>query len=363
MDDYKIDSHKLMYHSQRVADWLKYEDHRKMNIKDQCIYPIYVEISPSGACNHRCVFCAFDFMGYKKRYLDSDILHIRLWEMADLGVKAIHYAGEGEPLLHEGIADIVRHTVGTGIDVGISTNGVLLDGQLAEKLLPHCTWIKVSINAGRRKTYAKVHGCREIDFDNVIANMYKAARVRNDNKYECTLGFQMVVLSENESEVYLLTEKAHDIGVDYVVFKPYSQHPLSKKKCGSAISKSFQRNVSHAAFLEETEDFKVIFRERAFHRTTEDHRSYNRCLALPFWCYMDSEGGVWGCYRHIGNENFYYGNICRDSFKWIWDSSLQKRNSLTETFDISKCGINCRMDEINRYLWDLKHPGRHVNFI
>ena len=57
-DKYKIDSHKLMYHVHRVSDWISHEN----------IYPIYVEISPTGTCNHRCIFCSVDFMGYQKRF-------------------------------------------------------------------------------------------------------------------------------------------------------------------------------------------------------------------------------------------------------------------------------------------------------
>jgi hypothetical protein len=31
--------------------------------------------------------------------------------------------------------------------------------------------------------------------------------------------------------------------------------------------------------------------------------------------------------------------------------------------NIDKCRVNCRMDPVNRYLWDLKSPPAHVNFI
>ena len=67
MDKYKIDSHKLMYHVPRVNDWLKGET----------VYPIYMEVSPSGACNHRCLYCGLDFMGYKPNYLNTEILKER----------------------------------------------------------------------------------------------------------------------------------------------------------------------------------------------------------------------------------------------------------------------------------------------
>lgn len=62
--NYDIDSHKLMYHPHTVSQWLDGVN----------VYPIYVEVSPSGACNHRCSFCALDFMGYEKVFLKKGIL-------------------------------------------------------------------------------------------------------------------------------------------------------------------------------------------------------------------------------------------------------------------------------------------------
>ena len=74
---------------------------------------------------------------------------------------------------------------------------------------------------------------------------------------------------------------------------------------------------------------------------------------------------MWGCSVYLGDERFFYGNIYEQSFQEIWEG--QKRlNSLRwveNELDASQCRVNCRMDEINRYLWDLKATPAHVNFI
>jgi len=352
-NDYEIDGHKLDRHPKRVADWMEGKN----------IYPIYMEISPSGACNHRCIFCALDFMEYRKRFLDESLLRDRLLEMARLGVRAIQYAGEGEPLLHGDFADIVRHTSNAGIDVGVSTNGVLLDASLAGKLLPHCTWIKVSVDAGKKETYAKIHGCRENDFNKMMSNMSNAAEIRDGNKCRCVLGFQAIVLPENISEIHLLAAEAYGIGMDYIVLKPYSQHPLSKSERYHDLGIHLSKIDKIHLYNLNGEHFKVIVRENAFRRVVEE-RKYDRCLAMPFWSYVDAGGGVWGCSCFLGDESFYYGNIRENTFEEIWEGELRRGHlRMMRDFDVSQCRINCRMDRINEYLWNLKHPGRHVNFI
>ncbi len=124
-DDLRIDSHKLMFHVPRVDDWLK----------GKTISPIYLEIAPSGGCNHRCIFCALDYLDYKPAFLDFKVLGSAINSAAAMGVKSVMYAGEGEPLLHRQIDKIIRLTKSAGIDVSVTTNGVLLNKELSEKIL------------------------------------------------------------------------------------------------------------------------------------------------------------------------------------------------------------------------------------
>lgn len=355
MDKYRIDSHKLIYHVDRVSDW----------IKGKGIYPAYIEVSPSGSCNHRCIYCALDFMKYQPRFLDAAILKDRLTEMGKLGVKSIMYAGEGEPFLHKNISDIVAATKKSGIDVAITSNAVLFDEKMSHEILPNLSWIKVSINAAKPDTYAKIHRANPEDLNRVMKNMAYAAKIRRKNNYSCTLGMQIVLLPDNYHEVLLLAKKAKKIGMDYLVVKPYSQHPLSKTVSFKDIKYSRFTGLSEELSRLNDGHFNAIFRSHTMKKWDDAKRGYRHCLALPFWAYIDAGGNVWACSVYLTKKKFCIGNICKNSFRDIWES--KKHNNLVrwaaEELDTDKCRINCRMDEVNRYLWDLKHPPAHVNFI
>ena len=99
-DKIRMDSHKLIYHPCRVAQWMNGEN----------IYPIELEVGLTNACNHRCVFCAVDYTGYCPTMLDGQVFQKRIDEFAKKGVKSIIYAGEGEPLLNKDATEIINYT-------------------------------------------------------------------------------------------------------------------------------------------------------------------------------------------------------------------------------------------------------------
>jgi len=334
-------------------------------MRGENIYPIYVEISLAGSCNHRCIFCAYDFVGYKPNFLDSVVLKNRLSEMGRLGVKSILYSGEGEPLLHKDICDIIRQTKESGIDVALASNGVFFSKEIANSILPLATWIKISINAGKKETYAKIHKTHLHDFDKVIKNISSAVRLKREKSYKCTLGMQLLLLPENKDEVFGLAKIAKAIGADYLVIKPYSQHPLSKTTIYKNIKYSEYGNLADNLSRLNDKYFNVVFRINTMQKWDRLIRGYGRCYALPFWAHMDSSGQVWGCQAYLGDERFLYGNIYKNTFKQIWAGAKRKQClALCEKkININKCRLNCRMGEINRYLWNLKNLPEHVNFI
>ena len=362
-DNHNIDSHKLIFHPKRVSQWLEARDEWETA---KSVYPIYVEISPMGACNHRCTFCSVDYIGYKTRSLDHKILKERLSEMVDLGIKSVMFAGEGEPTLWKPLPDILDHCHKIGIDTSLTTNMVPFTNKNVDAFVRNCSWIKTSINAGSAKTYAEIHRTKESDFDKVLNNFKLAVESRNKNGYECTIGGQILLLPENADEVYSLAKILREIGVDYLVVKPYTQslsgisHKYENLKYEQFMS--LEKELSHL----NTEKFNVVFRARTMKKLSEEKRAYSKCNATPFfWAYIMADHSLYGCSAYLENDDFCYGNLTKNSFKELWEGEKRKKSyhHIKTDLDISKCRINCRMDDINRYLWSFDHPGSHVNFI
>jgi radical SAM protein with 4Fe4S-binding SPASM domain len=112
--------------------------------------------------------------------------------------------------------------------------------------------------------------------------------------------------------------------------------------------------------------FHVVFRRHTMLKLADPDRRYARCMATPhFWAYVMAHGDVYTCSAYLEDKRFYCGNLMRQGFREIWDGELRRANAcfVDRELDISECRKNCRMDEVNRYLWELRNPSSHVNFI
>ena len=291
-----------------------------------------------------CTFCAVDYIGYKSIQLEASLLIDRIQEMGALGVKSVMLAGEGEPLLHKKINQITEASA-RALDVAFTTNGVLLNKL---EVIDQCEWVKVSVNAGTRETYSKVHRTKPEDFDRVIENLRDAVK----RKGKCTLGMQMVLLPENQHEIETLKKIGEDIGVDYVVIKPYSQHKYSETRIYENFTPEIPASAGHLVVRTEALQTKAI--------------SYDKCQATPyFWAYVMASGEVYSCSAYLLDERFRLGNIQRSTFRDIWQSDERRRNweFVRNGLDIHECRLNCRMDKANLYLTDLVKGVPHQAFI
>ena len=104
------------------------------------IIPKHVQFIPTNRCNLHCSFCSCE---NRDRTLEMGMDEIRrmVSHLVMHGTHAVTITGGGEPLLHPDINEIIECFASHGIQVGLVTNGVLLDRCTA---LEHLTWCRIS---------------------------------------------------------------------------------------------------------------------------------------------------------------------------------------------------------------------------
>lgn len=346
-----IDSHKLQYHPARVAQWLEQGD----------CFPIYVEIGLTNRCNHRCVFCALDWLNRGGVDIESDLLVKALADMADHGVKSIMFAGEGESLLHRDAPLLIRVANAHGIKVAVTTNGVPLTPDKAEACLPYLSWIRFSVNAGTAEQYAAIHQTKGEDFERVLANIRFAAEFKRANNLHVDIGVQSLLLPDAFDGVLRLAELVKEAGADNFQVKPYSQHPSSSNR----FYLDYQQYLHVEPQLKdfESDSFAVFFRRKTIQRLA-DGADYALCHGLPFFALVNAYGQIIPCNLFYNNPDYVYGDLREQSFAEIWTGEQRKKVLVAMSKrDINECRQGCRLDAINRYLQRVVSPEERDDFI
>jgi radical SAM protein with 4Fe4S-binding SPASM domain len=358
INDYQMDGHKLYWHLDRVAAWQS----------GQLIAPIYVELSPVSYCNHHCVFCGLDFAQEERINLDTSATCRSLQEMARLGIKSVMFAGEGEPLLHSGLAEMVCTARASGLDVSITTNGSLGTADLWHELIPSLSWLRFSVDAGSSETYATVHGVGRSAFNATLESIKQALAERDATKSSCTVGVQFLLIRDNLADLENAIQLFGGLGVDYLSLKPYSKHPQMLSKSDftytdesiatiDAIIKRYQNAFKKT---------RIIFRRAATDIYAAGNKTFKHCYALPFWGYISSKGDFYTCSVFLNDERFKIGNIFTEPLESILFGERRRRSIEYACRDLlvdDVCRINCRMARINEFLELLCNKPEHVNFI
>ncbi len=337
-DERKIFGLKLEQRPERVDEWLKIGD----------CYPVYIEIGPTNRCNHRCIFCALDWIEHKGIDIDSKVMTRSLKDMAEHNVKSVMFAGEGEPLLHSDIGLFVQTARNSGMNVAITSNGVRFDRKKIEQCLQYLNWIRFSIDSGSAENYARVHRTKPEDFDKLMGNIEEAVKFRNKYDLEAKIEAQFLMIPQNIGEAVKLAGILKNIGVDELQIKPYSHHPNSLNDLCIDSAEYNQVEVSLREF--NSDDFKILFRHAAI-EGIEEGITYSACYALPFFALVDAAGNIIPCNLFYNNPDFTYGNLYEKSFAEIWTSD--KRKEVLERQrekGVGECRVGCRLDAQNKYL-------------
>lgn len=353
MANLQLDGNKLLHHLDRVNAWSR----------NELIFPLYVAFSPTSYCNHHCVFCVYHYKEFKPLFFPLKRYQDLVLEWAHAGVKSLFFAGDGDPLINKECDEMVRASKKAGIDVALNTNGRLLSDKNIPVFVNDLSFIRVSINAGTPANYAHIHGTSQSDFEIVMSNLEKLVQTKKNTRAQITIGVQCLLLSQNVHEIKLLANRLKEIGVDYFAIKPFLKHPEVPfddhiENLNDVLDDliEFEKEITGVGFT-------FSLRKSLF--MNKFQRSYKKCQATPFMIEVDALGDIYTCGPYIGNPDHKLGNVMNQSFEVVWKSeeASKVRQFTACSLDVSQCMPFCRPDSVNDFLWQLKNPPQHINYI
>lgn len=340
---------------------------------------IQVHFMPSNICNQRCNFCSYRMPDNKnssqfndRKMLPMDKILSLIDDMKEIGVQAVEVTGGGEPLAHKEKYRMFKELFNAGFDVGLVTNGTLVDDELAEILAPNLTWMRVSIDAGNPQTYSKLRNAPEHHFYAALNALTKIRRVGN-HKPEFRLGVGFVMSNGNELDAYDLSYISKELGADNIrLSMTFSDKHMefftdqNKVLQGIGLADKATRELSD-------DNFQVInlIPERC--NNIIDHTNdYHYCYTKDILCVIEGEGNVYTCCTFTGSQKGILGNFLdhKNGFKGVWNDSKKFRNNLNPG---KYCNVTCLYAKRNLEMINIIENSQdmppqesdaiHINFI
>ena len=182
--------------------------------------PVYVKVKLCFGCNLKCAMCNH-WRETREPPLSIERLREVLAELAELGCRKIHFSG-GEPLLRPQAPELVAHATRLGLRVTLTTNGTLVDKDLAKRLVEAgLRGVNVSIDSPDRKLHDRIRG--ERGAWKKAAQAVKYFR-RYAHKGKISIRLNTVVGRYNYLSLAPLADFAHEIGADAINLIPVDDH-------------------------------------------------------------------------------------------------------------------------------------------
>jgi MoaA/NifB/PqqE/SkfB family radical SAM enzyme len=317
--------------------------------------PLYVRVKPLNRCNHKCFWCVYHEpeladMHYGMNKFDKipteKMLEV-LDDFKEMGIKAVTYSGGGEPLMHEGIIDILKRTKEHGIDLSVITNGHYLKGEIAE-LFSDAHWVRISIDYYDEESFVVGRRIKGKNYNKVIENIENFAKIKSP---ECDLSVNFIITKENYKGIRKAAKLLISLGVENIRFSPmwidnFNEYhaDIKEEVIGELIA--IKRDL-------ETDRFK-LFSSYKYDVFKDDIkvRHYDRCFVKEFNPVLGADLNIYACHNQAYDEDSIIAS-CKDrSFKEAWFSDEAK--VFHRVFDCRKtCTGQCASDDKNLFIHEL----------
>jgi len=307
---------------------LLYSDWFDRILKKDFKPPIGVGVDLTDACNIHCVWCNAESYRSSNTLKTADVFAI-VDSLAAWGVKSVCYAGGGEPSCHKDFGKILQYSAESGLEVGMSTNGVALKPEDIATIAKYCRFCGVSFDAGLKETWERIKGSNL--YDRLIENCKSLATAALDTDLDLT--FKMIIAEGNQYEILTACKLAKSLKFKNFFARPvaFENIPHQSKEITFDIA-AITEQMSLIQ-KEETDDFKVFGNFGRVDKNLHKLHNYPKCRATPLFAMFCADGN---CYLCIDYRERDYGLMCKHSeIREFWNTPAH--HNLIEKIDLNNC--------------------------
>lgn len=313
--------------------------------------PLLITIGVTDICNFKCEMCFRTRKGYVPgRYIfPDDVLRNLVLDMAQMGMKALRFCGEGENMMHPKFLETLILAKVVGLNTFMITNGTILPQSY--RVVSRCLdYLRVSFNALSPGIYRKIHGISsEETYFRVLRGLTSVRQERESRADSLPITSISCVVCENSVDAGLngrLVQDLASVGLDFVVLKNdriWEPDPLEREKYHKIIDNFESHSIRVADYGDITNP------EDVRQRDWENELGLG-CVVRLMRANID-RFDVHSCVT----EHEVYGVINQQRLPAIWASdqrtALQRRRATTQL----KTCANCFWSDFHRilnYLFD-----------
>lgn len=332
---------------------------------DKIMPPINLRIKPTNVCNHSCWYCAYRLdnlqlgkdMVIKDQIPKNKMMEI-VEDIIEMDVKSVTFSGGGEPLVYPYMAEVIERLSQSSVKFAALTNGVRLQGRLAELFAHHGTWVRISIDGWDDASYAEYRGIREGEFSKVMKNMENFKKIDG----ECYLGISLIVDQKNAPHVHEFTKRLKDVGVDSIKISAclVSNNVAENKAYHDKIFDQVKTQI---------QECRHDFADDHFEINDSYHEIDGRFLKDYTWCpyvqispVIGADLNVYCCHDKAYNiDEGVLGSIENQGFKDFW---MKDKSKFFNINPLVHCNHHCMVNEKNKLLLEyLDIDKKHEVFV
>ncbi len=285
----------------------------------------FVYLEPTRRCNFRCIHCyAMSPSITRTSKGNNEINTKKFFNLIDrfdeMGVISICLTG-GELFFRRDILDILKYIDSKNIEIGILSNGSLLDKHKIneiKKLDPK--FIRISFDSHKKELFEKIRG--EGTYNKVIKNIEELLDYGIKTEINCVL-FRGINDSYSHLREFLSFFGDRGVSPQKITFdefapegegKDKSFYLVKEKMTVKKIKKAFKKVFPNSEF--------VRMKETSFWNKYDGENNFNSnfCGLGEETCYINSNGDVTLC-PGLSIAIYRVGNILKEDIKEVWENS------------------------------------------